>query len=143
MKTCLHTIPSAIEQHGAEWPEEWPKRLVSYPEWMGDKEKLIADTNHWEAIVNRSYLTGFGIEWSSIRNVMDMKAINGGYVGKTLNIVHKLEASGVIDIMTSWLRQNAKCTMHPFFFPFYCMHFLFVENLDFHLKLIGNSHVKM
>lgn len=79
MKTCLHPVPSAIEQHGTEWPEEWPKRLETYPDWMNNKEKLVADTNYWKAIVEKSYLTGMGIDWSNIRNIMDMKAINGGY----------------------------------------------------------------
>ncbi|XP_054798257.1 probable methyltransferase PMT28 isoform X2 [Prosopis cineraria] len=78
MKSCLHSIPSGIEQHGAEWPEEWPKRLESYPDWMNNKEKMVADTSHWKAVVNKSYLNGMGIDWSSIRNVMDMKAIYGG-----------------------------------------------------------------
>ncbi|KAH9758697.1 hypothetical protein WN944_008718 [Citrus x changshan-huyou] len=79
MKTCLHTIPSSIEQHGTEWPEEWPKRLETYPDWLNDKEKLSSDTRHWKAIVDRSYLTGLGIDWSKIRNVMDMKSIYGGF----------------------------------------------------------------
>ncbi|CAJ2675585.1 unnamed protein product [Trifolium pratense] len=78
IKTCLHTIPIGIEQHGAEWPEEWPKRIETYPDWMNNKEKLIADTNHWNAIVNKSYLNGMGIDWTNIRNVMDMKSIYGG-----------------------------------------------------------------
>ncbi|XP_038904647.1 probable methyltransferase PMT28 isoform X1 [Benincasa hispida] len=80
MTTCLHTIPTSIEQRGAEWPEEWPKRLEAFPEWLSnDKEKLIADTNHWKAIVEKSYLNGIGIDWSNVRNVMDMKAIYGGF----------------------------------------------------------------
>ncbi|KAL1207801.1 putative methyltransferase PMT28 [Cardamine amara subsp. amara] len=79
MKTCLHEIPSAIEQHGAEWPEEWPKRLETYPEWLTNKEKAIGDTDHWKAMVNKSYLTGLGIDWLHIRNVMDMTAIYGGF----------------------------------------------------------------
>lgn len=82
MKICLHAIPAAIEQRGTEWPEEWPKRLTTYPEWVNNRESLIADTEHWEAIVTKSYLTGMGIDWSKIRNVMDMKAINGGYVNR-------------------------------------------------------------
>ncbi|CAK9178524.1 unnamed protein product [Ilex paraguariensis] len=82
MTTCLHTIPSAIEQRGTEWPEEWPKRLQTFPDWMNNKEKLIADTEHWQSIIDNSYLTGIGIDWSKIRNVMDMKAINGGYANK-------------------------------------------------------------
>lgn len=89
LRTCLHTIPTAIEQRGTEWPEEWPKRLENFPEWLSnDKEKLIADTNHWKAIVEKSYLTGIGIDWSNVRNVMDMKAIYGGYdIIKLLNTV--------------------------------------------------------
>lgn len=46
---------------------------------MNNKEKLIADTEHWKAIVDKSYLTGMGIDWSNIRNIMDLKAINGGF----------------------------------------------------------------
>ncbi|KAM7272389.1 hypothetical protein ACFE04_027052 [Oxalis oulophora] len=79
MTTCLHRIPSSIEQHGSEWPEEWPKRLETYPDWLGDKQKLVSDTNHWKAIVDNSYFPGMGIDWSTIRNVMDMKAIYGGF----------------------------------------------------------------
>ncbi|KAJ7966748.1 S-adenosyl-L-methionine-dependent methyltransferases superfamily protein [Quillaja saponaria] len=79
MKTCLHTIPSAIEERGTEWPEEWPKRLESYPDWLNNKEKLVADTKHWKSIIDKSYLNGMGIDWSTIRNVMDMKAIYGGF----------------------------------------------------------------
>lgn len=80
MKNCLHAIPAAIEQRGTEWPDEWPKRLMIFPEWINNKEKLIADSDHWKAVVTKSYLIGMGIDWSKIRNVMDMKAINGGYV---------------------------------------------------------------
>lgn len=79
LKTCLHTIPEAIEQRGTEWPAEWPKRLHTFPEWMNNREKLIADSEHWKSIVNKSYLVGMDIDWSTIRNVMDMKAISGGF----------------------------------------------------------------
>ncbi|KAH6796249.1 hypothetical protein C2S51_037235 [Perilla frutescens var. frutescens] len=79
LKTCLHTVPEAIEQRGTEWPAEWPKRLHTFPEWMNNREKLIADSEHWKSIVNKSYLVGMDIDWSTIRNVMDMKAISGGF----------------------------------------------------------------
>ena len=84
MKTCLHAIPSAIEEHGTECPEEWPKRLETYPDWLNDKQKAIDDTKHWKDIVDKSYLTGMGIDWSTIRNVMDMKAIYGGYATRRI-----------------------------------------------------------
>ncbi|KAK9164141.1 hypothetical protein Syun_005043 [Stephania yunnanensis] len=79
MKTCLHTIPAAIEERGTEWPADWPKRLETFPDWLNNRENLIADTNHWKAVVENSYLNGLGINWSSIHNVMDMKAIYGGF----------------------------------------------------------------
>ncbi|KAK4429252.1 putative methyltransferase PMT28 [Sesamum alatum] len=85
LKTCLHAIPEAIEQRGTEWPAEWPKRLHTFPDWMNNREKLIADTKHWKAIVNNSYLIGMGIDWSTIRNVMDMKAISGGFAAALLD----------------------------------------------------------
>ncbi|KAL8523740.1 hypothetical protein ACS0TY_013633 [Phlomoides rotata] len=79
LKNCLYPIPEAIEERGTEWPAEWPKRLHIFPEWMNNRERLIADSVHWKAIVNNSYLGGIGIDWSTIRNVMDMKAVNGGF----------------------------------------------------------------
>lgn len=74
----MHYVPSAIEQHGNEWPAEWPKRLESYPEWLEDKEKVKAEAQHWKNVVEKSYLTGMGIDWGNIRNVMDMKSVYGG-----------------------------------------------------------------
>lgn len=77
--TCLHRVPAAIEERGSDWPEEWPNRLVNFPDWLGDLQgRLHADQDHWKSVVERSYLNGMGIDWSMIRNVMDMKAIYGG-----------------------------------------------------------------
>lgn len=79
INSCLHPIPSAIEERGTEWPEEWPKRLHTFPDWMNNREKLVSDSQHWKAIVDKSYLTGMGINWSTIRNVMDMHSIFGSF----------------------------------------------------------------
>ncbi|KAF5182035.1 S-adenosyl-l-methionine-dependent methyltransferases superfamily protein [Thalictrum thalictroides] len=79
IKACLHGIPSAIEQRGTEWPAEWPQRLQTFPEWLSNRENLVADTEHWKSIVEKSYLNGMGINWSNVRNVMDMKAMYGGF----------------------------------------------------------------
>ncbi|KAK1407493.1 hypothetical protein QVD17_39109 [Tagetes erecta] len=82
--SCLHPIPSAIEERGTEWPEEWPKRLHTFPDWMNNRDKLVSDTEHWKATVEKSYLTGMGINWSTIRNVMDMHAIYGSFAAALL-----------------------------------------------------------
>ncbi|KAJ4812421.1 S-adenosyl-L-methionine-dependent methyltransferases superfamily protein [Rhynchospora pubera] len=80
INTCLHRVPAAIEERGSDWPAEWPNRLFTYPDWLGDLQgRLHADQDHWKAVVEKSYLNGLGIDWSTIRNVMDMKAVYGGF----------------------------------------------------------------
>lgn len=85
INSCLHLIPSAIEERGTEWPEEWPKRLQTFPDWMNNRDKLVSDTEHWKSIVEKSYLTGMGINWSTIRNVIDMHAIFGSFAAALLD----------------------------------------------------------
>ncbi|CAI9284179.1 unnamed protein product [Lactuca saligna] len=79
INSCLHPIPSSIEERGTEWPEEWPKRLHTFPDWINNKEKLDSDSQHWKAIVDKSYIIGMGINWSTIRNVMDMHSVFGSF----------------------------------------------------------------
>lgn len=80
IKHCLHKAPVGIEERGSDWPEEWPKRLETFPDWLGDLQTWVAaDYTHWKAVVEKSYLDGLGIDWSNIRNVLDMKAVYGGY----------------------------------------------------------------
>ncbi|KIO47663.1 hypothetical protein SQ11_16075, partial [Nitrosospira sp. NpAV] len=40
---------------------------------------LTADYSRWKKVVSQSYLSGMGIDWSSVRNVIDMKAVYGGF----------------------------------------------------------------
>ncbi|XBH95003.1 hypothetical protein VPH35_085645 [Triticum aestivum] len=80
IKHCLHKAPAGIEERGSEWPEEWPKRLETFPDWLGDLQtRVSADHSHWKAVVEKSYLDGLGINWTNIRNVLDMKAVYGGF----------------------------------------------------------------
>mgnify|MGYP002776939499 CR=1 FL=1 len=87
MNACIHRIPSQQASRGLEWPQEWPLRLTSAPMWLSDEKGLydkpdaasfLSDTKYWQHVVEKSYLRGLGIDWTSIRNVMDMKAGYGG-----------------------------------------------------------------
>jgi SAM-dependent methyltransferase len=89
MKACIHRIPTG-EGARSKWPREWPLRVEFAPSWLTGSKKGIygspavqdyeSDTAHWMHVIQKSYLEGVGLNWSTIRNVMDMKAGYGGYI---------------------------------------------------------------
>jgi hypothetical protein len=84
----MHRVPTESAARGSRWPEQWPERLKTAPYWLSDSQvgvygkpapdDFAADTEHWRKAVNSSYLTGMGIDWSNVRNVMDMRSVYGG-----------------------------------------------------------------
>ncbi|KAJ9566989.1 hypothetical protein OSB04_002955 [Centaurea solstitialis] len=89
LQACMHKIPVDASVRGTNWPKTWPQRLESPPYWLKSTEvgvygnpapeDFTADYEHWKHVVSKSYLNGLGIDWSSIRNVMDMRSIYGGF----------------------------------------------------------------
>ncbi|VFQ99293.1 unnamed protein product [Cuscuta campestris] len=89
IQACMHKIPTDPSTRGSTWPEVWPKRLEKPLYWLissqtgvygkAAPEDFVADYKHWKNVVSRSYLKGFDIDWSSVRNVMDMRAVYGGF----------------------------------------------------------------
>ncbi|CAN1835780.1 Probable methyltransferase PMT28 [Linum perenne] len=96
MKICLHPIPSSIEQRGTEWPVDWPKRLETYPEWMSNKERLVADSSHWKSIVDKSYLAGIVSQTQKNLWVMNVVPV---HAPDTLPIVYE---RGLMGIYHDW-----------------------------------------
>ncbi|MBA0714678.1 hypothetical protein Golax_013637 [Gossypium laxum] len=98
LQTCMHKVPLDPSERGSKWPEEWPARLEKPPYWLlssqvgvygkAAPEDLAADNEHWKQVVTKSYMQGMGINWSSVRNVMDMKAVYGGFAAalKDMNL---------------------------------------------------------
>ncbi|ONK58023.1 uncharacterized protein A4U43_C09F7110 [Asparagus officinalis] len=88
LQTCMHKIPVDASVRGSKWPEKWPLRLETAPYWLNSSqigvygkaapEDFKADQEHWNTVVSKSYLNGMGIDWSKVRNVMDMRAVYGG-----------------------------------------------------------------
>lgn len=84
----MHKAPIDPVIRGSQWPELWPKRLETPPYWLNGSQiglygqvlpvEFKVDYNHWKRVVGKSYLSGLGINWSNVRNVMDMRAIYGG-----------------------------------------------------------------
>ncbi|KAI3685733.1 hypothetical protein L6452_34991 [Arctium lappa] len=89
LQACMHRVPVDGSMRGAKWPKRWPKRLESPPYWLKSSEvgvygkpapeDFTADYENWKHVVSKSYLNGLGIDWSSVRNVMDMRSIYGGF----------------------------------------------------------------
>ncbi|CAM0950194.1 unnamed protein product [Alopecurus aequalis] len=86
LQSCMHRLPT---DSASRWPEQWPERLTTAPYWLGESqvgvygnpapEDFAADMEHWRKAVNSSYLTGMGIDWSNVRNIMDMRSVYGGF----------------------------------------------------------------
>lgn len=89
LEACMHKVPVEELERGSRWPAKWPTRVDATPYWLQTSqqgvygkpapEDFTSDNKHWQHVVSNSYLNGLGIDWSSIRNVMDMRAIYGGF----------------------------------------------------------------
>ncbi|KAK4780993.1 hypothetical protein SAY87_017099 [Trapa incisa] len=89
LQACMHKVPTGSEVRGSQWPEQWPARLDKAPYWLLNSqvgvygkpapEDFTSDYEHWKRVVSKSYLTGIGIDWSTVRNVMDMRSVYGGF----------------------------------------------------------------
>lgn len=89
LQACMHKVPVLTSERGSQWPEQWPLRVEKAPNWLKSSqvgvygkaapEDFTSDYEHWKTVVSSSYLKGMGIKWSSVRNVMDMKAVYGGF----------------------------------------------------------------
>ncbi|KAI3671708.1 hypothetical protein L1987_52141 [Smallanthus sonchifolius] len=89
LEACMHKVPVDESARGSKWPEAWPQRLESPPYWLKTSEvgvygkpapeDFTSDYDHWKRVVSKSYLNGLGIDWSFVRNVMDMRSIYGGF----------------------------------------------------------------
>ncbi|CAL9108032.1 unnamed protein product [Musa textilis] len=89
LQACMHRLPVYSSSRRVQWPDEWPLRLEKTPCWFNSSQigvygkpapqDFTADYEHWKHVVSRSYLNGMGINWSAVRNVMDMRSIYGGF----------------------------------------------------------------
>ncbi|XP_019172116.1 PREDICTED: probable methyltransferase PMT27, partial [Ipomoea nil] len=89
LEPCMHRVPSDEKERGSKWPEEWPARLHTPPYWLDRAKKGIygrpapddfeSDYKHWKNVVRKTYLSGLGIRWYDVRNIMDMRAVYGGF----------------------------------------------------------------
>ncbi|KAH9662936.1 putative methyltransferase PMT27 [Citrus sinensis] len=89
LQACVHRVPVDKAERGSQWPEAWPHRLQRPPYWLNSSQMGIygrpapqdftRDYKHWRYVVSTSYMSGLGINWSNVRNVMDMRAVYGGF----------------------------------------------------------------
>lgn len=93
LQRCIHRIPNESFVHGSMWPSNWSLRLEEEPLWLtntpgstyGSSRDFHKDTLYWRDVVQNLYLHDFSIDWSIIRNVMDMKAGYGGFAAALID----------------------------------------------------------
>ncbi|KAG6530180.1 probable methyltransferase PMT26 [Zingiber officinale] len=89
LQACMHRLPVDLTSRGNQWPVQWPLRLEKVPYWLNNSqlgvygkpapEDFVSDYEHWKRVVSKSYVSGMGINWSTVRNVMDMRSVYGGF----------------------------------------------------------------
>ncbi|KAL0341244.1 UNVERIFIED_CONTAM: putative methyltransferase PMT23 [Sesamum radiatum] len=86
LDSCL--VP--LQDDAPKWPSAWPERLADKPPRLPSEpdgeEMYKGDTRHWSALVSEVYLGGLGVNWSSVRNVMDMNAGYGGFAAALISL---------------------------------------------------------
>ncbi|XP_058787615.1 probable methyltransferase PMT23 [Vicia villosa] len=86
LSSCLIPIPV---DGAARWPAPWPNRLTSLPPSLSSEsdasDMFDKDTKHWSRIVSDIYMEA-PINWSSVRNVMDMNAGYGGFAAALIDL---------------------------------------------------------
>ncbi|KAJ9172715.1 hypothetical protein P3X46_015926 [Hevea brasiliensis] len=96
LQACMHEVPVDYNERGARWPENWPRRLQTPPYWLNSSQMGIygkpapqdfaTDYEHWKHVVRNSYIKGLGISWSNVRNIMDMRAVYGGFAAALMDL---------------------------------------------------------
>ncbi|XP_062181039.1 probable methyltransferase PMT23 isoform X2 [Phragmites australis] len=90
LDSCILPAPVSSPDERNNWPVLWPERLnvkyASVPDdYASNKEKFDADTKYWKQVVSEIYFNDFPLNWSSIRNIMDMSAGSGGFAAALIN----------------------------------------------------------
>ncbi|CAH9098232.1 unnamed protein product [Cuscuta europaea] len=90
LDSCLPQLPVTSMGNSYKWPVPWPMRLSNRPPSLSlvgdDEETFNKDTKHWDALLSDVYLGGLAINWTGIRNVMDMNAGYGGFAAALVNL---------------------------------------------------------
>ncbi|KDP32665.1 hypothetical protein JCGZ_13663 [Jatropha curcas] len=96
LQACMHQVPVDSSERGTRWPENWPKRVHAPPYWLNSSQMGIygkpapqdfaTDYEHWKHVVRKSYMKGLGISWSNVRNIMDMRAVYGGFAAALMDL---------------------------------------------------------
>ncbi|KAL5734391.1 hypothetical protein ACOSP7_032252 [Xanthoceras sorbifolium] len=84
---CVSELPLDRKDNVAKWPKPWPERL-QHPGVTSERravESLEDSNDYWSGIVSSLYLEGLSLNWSRIRNVMDMNATYGGFAAALID----------------------------------------------------------
>ncbi|VAH65558.1 unnamed protein product [Triticum turgidum subsp. durum] len=92
LDSCLLLPVLSKSSEGNSWPISWPERLnirsstssENSSTWFS-QENFDSDTKNWNGLISEVYSSEFAVNWSSIRNVMDMNAGFGGFAASFID----------------------------------------------------------
>lgn len=105
LQQCIHKVAKDSLERGFQWPATWPSRLKETPYWLKDSAVGVSakgftdDYDSWKDVINNLYLDGIGMNWSTVRNVMDMNASYGGFAAALKDL--KLWVMNVVPVNSS------------------------------------------
>uniref|UniRef100_J3M822 Methyltransferase n=1 Tax=Oryza brachyantha TaxID=4533 RepID=J3M822_ORYBR len=90
LDTCLLSTAVSSSNEKSSWPLLWPERLnaryLNVPDDSSStSEKFDADAKYWKHAISEIYFNDFPVNWSSVRNVMDMNAGYGGFAAALID----------------------------------------------------------
>ncbi|XP_050209663.1 probable methyltransferase PMT23 [Mercurialis annua] len=90
LNRCLSRLPVDSQGGAMSWPAAWPDRLNTVPPSLlagpDAVEIFYEDSRHWSVLVSDVYLNAPALNWSSVRNIMDMNAGYGGFAAALVDL---------------------------------------------------------
>ncbi|KDP44715.1 hypothetical protein JCGZ_01215 [Jatropha curcas] len=90
LSKCISRLPVDESNSLIGWPARWHDRIYSVPPSLSTQPNAIktfqSDSKHWSTIVSDIYLNAPAINWTTVRNIMDMNAGYGGFAAALVDL---------------------------------------------------------
>ncbi|XP_051121258.1 probable methyltransferase PMT23 [Andrographis paniculata] len=90
LDNCIVPFEDDSSQRVSVWPKRLTDKPMHFPNEPDSEETFKQDSRHWFALVSEVYLGALGLNWTRLRNVMDMNAGYGGFAAALVKVKMKM-----------------------------------------------------